>query len=176
MPSCCHQLVQPGCPASEVWRCFVVCSLLAPQSCYSRQPLRRSERLTTSEPAVTNLFKHLLYIQDDRPCSRAVQQHQLARMPPKVKRIMTQPIVCFVTAICSVLNQVRKLTRLSVTQNLIFRFLQSRQKIQIWLFEQQDLRIEGRIIVSWIPSLNSSSALPAALCQWLLICRALMST
>ena len=33
-------------------------------------------------------------------------------------------------------------------QNLIFRFLQSRQKIQIWLFEQTDLRIEGRIIVS----------------------------
>ncbi|PSC67625.1 Small nuclear ribonucleo E [Micractinium conductrix] len=43
-------------------------------------------------------------------------------MPPKVKRIMTQPI------------------------NLIFRFLQSRQKIQVWLFEQNDLRIEGRII------------------------------
>ena len=33
-------------------------------------------------------------------------------------------------------------------QNLIFRFLQSRQKVQIWLFEQTDLRIEGRIIVS----------------------------
>ena len=32
--------------------------------------------------------------------------------------------------------------------NLIFRFLQSRQKVQIWLFEQTDLRIEGRIIVS----------------------------
>lgn len=32
-------------------------------------------------------------------------------------------------------------------QNLIFRFLQSRQKVQIWLFEQTDLRIEGRIIV-----------------------------
>ena len=30
--------------------------------------------------------------------------------------------------------------------NLIFRFLQSRQKIQIWLYEQADLRIEGRII------------------------------
>eukprot|EP00884_Botryococcus_braunii_P011346 jgi/Botrbrau1/20211/Bobra.31_1s0008.1 len=43
-------------------------------------------------------------------------------MPPKVKRIMTQPI------------------------NLIFRFLQSRQKVQIWLFEHNDLRIEGRII------------------------------
>lgn len=34
------------------------------------------------------------------------------------------------------------------TQNLIFRFLQSRQKVQIWLYEQTDLRIEGRIIVS----------------------------
>lgn len=30
--------------------------------------------------------------------------------------------------------------------NLIFRFLQSRQKVQIWLFEQKELRIEGRII------------------------------
>ena len=30
--------------------------------------------------------------------------------------------------------------------NLIFRFLQSKARIQIWLFEQKDLRIEGRII------------------------------
>ncbi|CAO2186943.1 unnamed protein product, partial [Urochloa humidicola] len=52
------------------------------------------------------------------------------RLPPaaaamastKVQRIMTQPI------------------------NLIFRFLQSKARIQIWLFEQKDLRIEGRII------------------------------
>ena len=36
--------------------------------------------------------------------------------------------------------------------NLIFRFLQSRQKVQIWLYEQNDLRIEGRIIVR--PSLH----------------------
>lgn len=43
-------------------------------------------------------------------------------MATKVQKIMTQPI------------------------NLIFRFLQSRQKIQIWLFDQADLRIEGRII------------------------------
>lgn len=43
-------------------------------------------------------------------------------MATRVQKIMTQPI------------------------NLIFRFLQSRQKIQIWLFEQADLRIEGRII------------------------------
>ncbi|MEW5299294.1 MAG: hypothetical protein WDW38_003386 [Sanguina aurantia] len=43
-------------------------------------------------------------------------------MATKVTKIMTQPI------------------------NLIFRFLQSRQKIQIWLYDQADLRIEGRII------------------------------
>ncbi|KAJ0017087.1 hypothetical protein Pint_12197 [Pistacia integerrima] len=30
--------------------------------------------------------------------------------------------------------------------NLIFRFLQSKARIQISLFEQKDLRIEGRII------------------------------
>ncbi|KAK9275650.1 hypothetical protein L1049_022917 [Liquidambar formosana] len=40
----------------------------------------------------------------------------------KVQRIMTQPM------------------------NLIFRFLQSKARIQIWLFEQRDLKIEGRII------------------------------
>jgi small nuclear ribonucleoprotein E len=31
-------------------------------------------------------------------------------------------------------------------QNLIFRFLQSKSRIQFWLFEQKDMRIEGRII------------------------------
>jgi small nuclear ribonucleoprotein E len=30
--------------------------------------------------------------------------------------------------------------------NLIFRYLQSKQVIQIWLYDQADLRIEGRII------------------------------
>ncbi|KAL0359496.1 UNVERIFIED_CONTAM: Small nuclear ribonucleoprotein E [Sesamum angustifolium] len=54
------------------------------------------------------------------PCSRA--QKQAAMASTKVQRIMTQPI------------------------NLIFRFLQSKARIQIWLFEQKDLRIEGRII------------------------------
>jgi small nuclear ribonucleoprotein E len=43
-------------------------------------------------------------------------------MATRVQKIMTQPI------------------------NLIFRFLQSKAKIQIWLFDQADLRIEGRII------------------------------
>mmetsp|Transcript_24035 Transcript_24035/g.26679 ORF Transcript_24035/g.26679 Transcript_24035/m.26679 type:complete len:94 (+) Transcript_24035:44-325(+) len=41
---------------------------------------------------------------------------------PKVKKIMTQPI------------------------NLIFRFLQSKATVQIWMYEQTDLRIEGIII------------------------------
>mmetsp|Transcript_43869 Transcript_43869/g.103292 ORF Transcript_43869/g.103292 Transcript_43869/m.103292 type:complete len:89 (+) Transcript_43869:219-485(+) len=40
----------------------------------------------------------------------------------KVQKIMTQPI------------------------NLIFRFLQNKSRIQVWLFEQTDLRIEGQII------------------------------
>merc|ERR1712078_408816 len=40
----------------------------------------------------------------------------------KVQKIMTQPI------------------------NLIFRFLQNKSRIQIWLYEQTDQRIEGRII------------------------------
>jgi hypothetical protein len=80
-------------------------------------------------------------------------------------------------------------------QNLIFRFLQSRQKIQIWLFEQTDLRIEGRIIVSGAPARRRSSAaassvavcclpLPAAapsivqrnMSHSSVVCRVLMST
>ncbi|CAM9538772.1 unnamed protein product [Heterosigma akashiwo] len=40
----------------------------------------------------------------------------------KVKKVMTQPI------------------------NLIFRFLQNRTRIQIWLYEQTAMRIEGIII------------------------------
>eukprot|EP00798_Chlamydomonas_sp_ICE-L_P017108 gene17108-23410_t len=43
-------------------------------------------------------------------------------MATRVQKIMTQPI------------------------NLIFRYLQSKQRIQIWLYDQTDLRMEGRII------------------------------
>jgi len=43
-------------------------------------------------------------------------------MSSKIQKIMTQPI------------------------NLIFRFLQNKTRVQIWLFENTDLRIEGRII------------------------------
>jgi len=44
--------------------------------------------------------------------------------PPKIQKIMTQPI------------------------NLIFRWLQNKSRIQLMLYEQTDLRVEGRIIVS----------------------------
>eukprot|EP01110_Echinostelium_bisporum_P003407 TRINITY_DN1830_c1_g1_i1.p1 TRINITY_DN1830_c1_g1~~TRINITY_DN1830_c1_g1_i1.p1 ORF type:complete len:90 (-),score=6.36 TRINITY_DN1830_c1_g1_i1:113-382(-) len=40
----------------------------------------------------------------------------------KVQKVMTQPI------------------------NLIFRYLQNKSRIQIWLYEQSEMRIEGRII------------------------------
>merc|ERR1712167_591 len=45
-----------------------------------------------------------------------------SKMATKVQKIMTQPI------------------------NLIFRFLQNKARIQIMLYENTDMRIEGRII------------------------------
>jgi hypothetical protein len=45
-------------------------------------------------------------------------------------------------------------------QNLIFRFLQSKARIQIWLFEQNDLRLEGRIIVRALSLPSLSLVLP----------------
>ena len=47
-----------------------------------------------------------------------------AAMSTKVQKIMTQPI------------------------NLIFRFLQNKARIQVWLFENNELRIEGRSLAS----------------------------
>ncbi|ORY94203.1 hypothetical protein BCR43DRAFT_461695 [Syncephalastrum racemosum] len=43
-------------------------------------------------------------------------------MSSKVQKIMVQPI------------------------NLIFRYLQNKARVQIWLFDKTDMRIEGRII------------------------------
>ncbi|VVC90429.1 unnamed protein product [Leptidea sinapis] len=42
--------------------------------------------------------------------------------PPKVQKVMVQPI------------------------NLIFRYLQNRSRVQIWLYENVNLRIEGHIV------------------------------
>jgi small nuclear ribonucleoprotein E len=47
-------------------------------------------------------------------------------MTTKVQKVMVQPI------------------------NLIFRYLQSKARVQIWLYEQLNMRIEGRIIVSCV--------------------------
>lgn len=45
-----------------------------------------------------------------------------SRAPAKVQKVMVQPI------------------------NLIFRYLQNRSRIQVWLYEQTNTRIEGYII------------------------------
>ena len=87
-----------------------------------------------------------------------------SRAPGTVKRIMTQPIVrgplgCTAAlhsacpeACCRHRDTAESTEcRCMAPQNLIFRFLQSRQKVQIWLFEQTDLRVEGRIIVRLPP-------------------------
>ncbi|KAG6509763.1 hypothetical protein ZIOFF_027768 [Zingiber officinale] len=50
------------------------------------------------------------------------------------------------TVFCGVFRLNPELAWDFLPQNLIFRFLQSKARIQIWLFEQKDLRIEGRII------------------------------
>jgi small nuclear ribonucleoprotein E len=42
--------------------------------------------------------------------------------PQRVQRMMTQPI------------------------NIIFRLLQHKQRVQLWLYDQTDLRIEGKIV------------------------------
>ncbi|XP_048618221.1 small nuclear ribonucleoprotein E-like isoform X1 [Brassica napus] len=75
----------------------------------------------------------------------------------KVQRIMTQPIVRASSLLLFRLLSLSLFVLLLIfpfvfsrwyrrrIQNLIFRFLQSKARIQIWLFEQKDLRIEGRI-------------------------------
>jgi len=72
-----------------------------------------------------------------------------APMPStKVQRIMTQPIVralhqCLAgrAALPCCAAALRR-----ACQNLIFRFLQSKQRISVWLYENTEMRIEGRII------------------------------
>nr|XP_008532650.1 PREDICTED: small nuclear ribonucleoprotein E [Equus przewalskii] len=39
-----------------------------------------------------------------------------------------------------------RVSSLTVVQNLIFRYLQNRSRIQVWLYEQVNMRIEGCII------------------------------
>jgi small nuclear ribonucleoprotein E len=85
----------------------------------------------------------------------------MATQQPRVKRIMTQPIVRFFCFLFlrrrrprlppnllppSHASPVHPPAQPNTTQNLIFRFLQSRTRVQVWLYEQADLRIEGQVI------------------------------
>jgi len=62
--------------------------------------------------------------------ARRAQREKALEAGSRVRRVMTQPI------------------------NLIFRFLQKKQRVSIWLYEQTTTRIEGRICVSPTPRLS----------------------
>ena len=64
------------------------------------------------------------------PSARASRDIMSAMTSARVKKVMTQPI------------------------NLIFRFLQNRTRIQIWLYEQTSMRIEVRRSVRAEPTTN----------------------
>jgi len=62
---------------------------------------------------------------------------------------------------------------------LIFRFLQSKQRIVVWLYENTELRIEGRLIVRARSLPASCKRAPRLLCPLLTRlpgCRGLTST
>ncbi len=63
-------------------------------------------------------------------------------------RVRAAAVARRVPAACRSADALRLRTPFATpSQNLIFRFLQSKQRIQIWLYENTDTRIEGRIIV-----------------------------
>merc|ERR1712113_227648 len=52
---------------------------------------------------------------------------------------------CFVVGTMAISNKkLQKIMTLPINQ--IFRYLQNRSRVQVWLHEQADLRIEGRIL------------------------------
>ncbi|CAE8596679.1 unnamed protein product, partial [Polarella glacialis] len=74
----------------------------------------------TQEPIWASRLKPVKF-----PCSAPPDLHHSAAMAisnKKLQKIMTLPI------------------------NQIFRYLQNRSRVQVWLHEQSDLRIEGRIL------------------------------
>jgi small nuclear ribonucleoprotein E len=68
-------------------------------------------------------------------CSVSTAQHASHTLYPP----------CFIPC-CSPPAAARCLVHILQPINLIFRFLQSKQRILVWLYEQPDTRIEGRII------------------------------
>ncbi|KAH0618856.1 hypothetical protein JD844_018365 [Phrynosoma platyrhinos] len=74
----------------------------------------------------------------------------------KVQKVMVQPIVSFPQTEDRLglgnggrrgTNEERRRFVFHFSQNLIFRYLQNRSRIQVWLYEQVNMRIEGCIIV-----------------------------
>merc|ERR1712050_695837 len=51
-------------------------------------------------------------------------------------------VLCVILAISN--KKLQKIMTLPINQ--IFRYLQNRSRVQVWLHEQADLRIEGRIL------------------------------
>ena len=84
------------------------------------------------------------------------------------QKIMTQPIVRASSSGSDTTRELRLTNPRRCAQNLIFRYLQSKAEVEIWLYEQTDLRIRGRIIVRAAAhplarSAPARSPLPAAL-------------
>jgi hypothetical protein len=80
----------------------------------------------------------------------ALRCRLLATLPLRCACVACALAACRLCVADSLTHHVCACARVSLrrTQNLIFRFLQSKQRIQIWLYENTDTRIEGRIIVS----------------------------
>lgn len=69
------------------------------------------------------MWSLIVFILWKKNCHTHCIQNIVSTMSSRVQKVMTQPI------------------------NLIFRFLQNKARIQIWLYENTNTRIEGRIIV-----------------------------
>lgn len=69
-----------------------------------------------------------------------------ARSPPFV--VLTTPLVRAVFAKAGTMSgQPQRVQRMmTLPINIIFRLLQHKQRVQLWLYDHTDLRIEGRIV------------------------------
>ncbi|KAK7080149.1 hypothetical protein SK128_020450, partial [Halocaridina rubra] len=67
-----------------------------------------------------------------------------SRSPIVILDLREYPPLRFLTMSYAQKSKVQKVMVLPI--NLIFRYLQSRARVQVWLYENQNLRIEGHII------------------------------
>ena len=73
----------------------------------------------------------------------------MAARAPKVQKVMVQPIVSqmsesFWEIYYSFLT--RHVSNFFLSQNLIFRYLQTRSRVDIWLYENINMHMEGHIV------------------------------